>query len=70
LKTEKIFWFFSSTRELERVFGCVIWEKALLWVLLGLITMIEVDNLLFQRISVSPVGIRPLQNFQRQWKNL
>jgi len=44
LKTEKIFWFFSSTRELERVFGYVILEQALLWVLLRLITMIEVDR--------------------------
>jgi len=44
LKNREFFWLFSSTRELKRVFGCVILEQALLWVLLGLITMIEVDR--------------------------
>jgi len=44
LRTEKIFWFFHQLVIWSVFFGCVILEQAWLWVVLGLITMIEVDR--------------------------
>jgi len=44
MKTQKIFWFFSSTGEWRFVFGCLILKQMLPRVLFGLITMIRIEK--------------------------